>query len=387
MNHLHFSYPWIVSICKSVAYLVIVPIVGRKFMQEVCVDLARRAPWRERRVIPFLSFEYETSKHAVNRDVRKAVAVARIFGHPLRISYAQLCSEVMRVRSVNFAVIVWSSITTLGSFVAGSICVVYIVSHSPVLSPGYFYSTSKAVALGVCFYLTYRVADRESVRWQWATWDLDCLDECVAILIACGECRRGVGGILDVDRHVTNLCGCLGSFAMDGGGFRSLGKREALSWHLRQVQDDLLKSTDVLLQEGEISLEGVVERAATILDRICEQRWLRLLDLPETTDSDLASTPVAETRGGRDTWVVLGGSLAAAVVLGASGAVGLPLGTAVPAALVLALGPAAVWGSNRLNMSPRGLLHSMSGVLTSAPTNDTTDSQAEPESDARRDSA
>ncbi|MEU8033357.1 hypothetical protein AB0C13_32840 [Streptomyces sp. NPDC049099] len=375
MSHFDLNDPWVTTVGKSLAYLVFAPLLLRGLMVAICEKLHEAAPWKEGRLLSFLPYKIKADKFPIDRNVRKALAVARLFGHPLKVSHVTLRSEVTRAKSSQSALSVWFNVFPAVPLLLTFIFSVSVFATKPSFARDFVYLTAREIAFSIGFYFAYRAAFGATTKWMQENKDLASLDACVDALIACGKCRQGVGSIVEVDRYVTVLCGQLGAFAVDGSKFLDLRKRSALSKHVRQVQNDLLQATDVLLQVGPHALEGIVERVATILDRICEQRWLRLLDLLDAGASDSASPPTTDSRDGRDAWVVLGGSLAAAVTLGASGAFGVPLGAVVPAAVVLMLGPATVWGSSRLSMSPRGLLQSMSGALTSAPTGGAADSQ------------
>ncbi|GGO49420.1 hypothetical protein GCM10012287_26730 [Streptomyces daqingensis] len=97
-----------------------------------------------------------------------------------------------------------------------------------------------------------------------------------------------------------------------------------------------------------------------LIDRLIEERWLNLLDVPQTADDEVLQTSSPDpNEDRRDAWIVMGGSLLAAVALCIVTTLGVPLTAGIPAAFVFLMGPAVLMGSRKLGASPRGLLTSV----------------------------
>ncbi|MEU9537662.1 hypothetical protein [Streptomyces mirabilis] len=191
------------------------------------------------------------------------------------------------------------------------------------------------------------------------TSDLEALRSCFYLLHLCGELTKGQAKPLEIEKGTTTLCEELGDFATSIVHFPDPNRRESVSKHVSQVQLELMRSSGILLSDGAGGVPNVVKTVGTLLDRIIEQRWLHLLDLPDTGNPESVTRSPQNQVDRRDVWIVIGGSVAAALGLGAAASMGVPLAAAVPAALIFLLGPATLWGSRRLGMSPRNLLDSV----------------------------
>ncbi|MET9329690.1 hypothetical protein ABZX78_00375 [Streptomyces cellulosae] len=309
---------------------------------------------------------FKADKAGISRSARRAVAVARMFGAPLRVSYAELRAGIERVKVSQKALYTLANSLNRIAIAVASLFLVGATARSPTLDPEYVLVTVVGISFFFAGVVALKVADRESDTWIAREKDGPAFVACVNALSACGRCAQGRTGILEVEWHVAELARELGAFASNGGRFSNVGRKQDMSRHVAQVQKELLMMTGKLLEEGPAALSDVVERLAMVLDRMWEQRWLRLLDGLDCNEDESVSTTEREPQDKRDAWIVLGGALAAAIGLAVSGSAGVPLSAAVPAALVLMLGPATLWGSRRLGSSPSGLLQAMSGAFDGA---------------------
>ncbi|MGW1894038.1 hypothetical protein ACWCP6_27870 [Streptomyces sp. NPDC002004] len=177
-----------------------------------------------------------------------------------------------------------------------------------------------------------------------------------ALLVAYGrdDAVRGVNA------GVSEICRVLEEYAAQDAAFPAEGQRQAVSAHVMQVRRALVAAANGLLRDGRDALPGLVRTVSTLLDRLVAERWLALLDLEEPSAAadadDLASGPTEERR---DRLVVLAGSMLAAGGLATAAAFGVPLGAAVPGALVFLLGPAMMWGGKGLRPSAHRMFASL----------------------------
>ncbi|MFI9810460.1 hypothetical protein ACIHEJ_40400 [Streptomyces sp. NPDC052301] len=182
------------------------------------------------------------------------------------------------------------------------------------------------------------------------------------LLRSCWKAGEGSLPLLALDQQVTRFSNRLGWFAQYGvAGER---RRSALRPHLARVQHTLETQMSKVLRDGPDALPQLVRLLSTLLDRSVQGRWMGLLDevdLPEET----AGVDTADEEG-NDRWVVLGGGAAAAVIVVAAVAAGLPASAVAPAALTALIGPAVMWGSQKLE-SARQYQQTMRASLNGAP--------------------
>lgn len=210
----------------------------------------------------------------------------------------------------------------------------------------------------------------EQARRQWFRQSSDhrALIACAELLSNCKAVIRRGPVILGANLDVAYLCRALETFSGEKIVFRVEAQREEVCAHTAAVCRELVGVSGGLLRDGPEAAAHFATTLSTLLDRLVAERWLRLLDVDEQ------GTP-GDARGGdreareRDGWVVVGGSLAAAVGLGTSATLGVPLTAAVPGALIFLLGPAMLWGSKRLRPSARQVLTSVEGGLRGASAN------------------
>ncbi|MFD8784525.1 hypothetical protein [Kitasatospora sp. NPDC059599] len=164
------------------------------------------------------------------------------------------------------------------------------------------------------------------------------------LLRKCQEASVGTLPLLELDRHVARHTNRLGWFATYGVDRER--RRTALRPHIAGVQQALEREMSTVLREGPDAVPCLARLVATLLDRSVQGRWMGLLD-----EADLPETPtelVTAREDRHDRVVVLAGSVAAVVIVAAATAADLPASVVAPAALTALIGPAAMWGSEKL---------------------------------------
>ncbi|MFI8460452.1 hypothetical protein [Kitasatospora sp. NPDC085464] len=170
------------------------------------------------------------------------------------------------------------------------------------------------------------------------------------LLRKCQEAADGTIPLLELDRHVTRHTNRLGWFAAYGVDREQ--RRNALRPHIAGVQQALEREMSNALRDGPEAVPRLARLVATLLDRSVQGRWMGLLD-----EADLPEAPgdlVTAREGRHDRAVVLAGSVAAVLIVGAATAADLPASVVAPAALTALIGPAVMWGSEKLG-TPREL--------------------------------
>ncbi|MER7765788.1 hypothetical protein [Kitasatospora sp. NPDC096140] len=168
------------------------------------------------------------------------------------------------------------------------------------------------------------------------------------LLRKCQEAADGTIPLLELDRHVTRHTNRLGWFAEYGVDREQ--RRKALRPHIAGVQQALEREMSNALRDGPEAVPRLARLVATLLDRSVQGRWMGLLD-----EADLPETPadlVTARESRHDRAVVLAGSVAAVLIVGAATAADLPASVVAPAALTALIGPAVMWGSEKLG-TPR----------------------------------
>ncbi|MFE0520783.1 hypothetical protein [Streptomyces sp. NPDC058954] len=368
----NLNISWVATVLLSVAYLLGLPFFAHLVATAYLRYIRQEEPWIKGKAfifLPILSFKFPIDERKVGVDARKASAVSRFYGASIGVPQAKFRSElansVRLIESLDLAAITsWVIFYLAGAF--GGLYLWPDISLKKVdASWNLLYEISRSAAVFFAGAVACRKAFFASKKWPYIYSDYYVIRSCALALEECHACTRGNSTILAVEKAVGRLSSDLGDFANAGGRFSDRQKSENLSRHVAQVQDELRRVTDVLLKEGSAGLSGVVECLSTLASRACEQRWFCLLDLPEPGDEGSpASTRSSQDR--RDAWIVVGGAVAAAALLGVSSVAGLPFTATGPAALVLAIAPAVAWGSNSLKVSPAGLLRSVSSSIASS---------------------
>ncbi|WP_158711507.1 hypothetical protein [Streptomyces xylophagus] len=186
------------------------------------------------------------------------------------------------------------------------------------------------------------------------------------IFIALNECYsslKGEGGVLAIDDRVRRICGELADFSQEKWAVADPERFELVARHVGAVQKELRAVAAELLRGSPGAMPKFVRLQFVLLDRLIDERWMALLDVFEEPASELISSPeVRENR--RDTWIIIAGATVAAIGIGAAATLGVPTAAAVPAALVFLLGPATLWGSKRLNLTPGAFIGTLRGAVT-----------------------
>ncbi|MFB7122325.1 hypothetical protein [Kitasatospora sp. NPDC056273] len=185
--------------------------------------------------------------------------------------------------------------------------------------------------------------------------------ELAKLLRRCQQAADGTLPLLELDRHVTRYTNRLGWFAAYGVDRER--RRDTLRPHIAKVQQALEREASNVLRDGPAAVPGLARLVATLLDRSVQGRWMGLLD-----EADLPPEPVDLVAGREDRHdrlVVLVGSIAAAGIVGAAAFADLPASVVAPAALTALIGPAVMWGSEKLS-GTRRLFDAQTAGLSSA---------------------
>ncbi|GAA2813538.1 hypothetical protein GCM10010441_42810 [Kitasatospora paracochleata] len=164
------------------------------------------------------------------------------------------------------------------------------------------------------------------------------------LLRDCSAAAAGGLALLELDQRVARYTNQLGWFAAYGVDRER--RRAALQPHIARVQLAVETEMSNVLRDGPDAVPRLARLLATLLDRSVQGRWMGLL---EESDLPTERTELVAPRGDRhDRWVLLGGSVAAAAVMGTAIVAGLPAAAVAPAALTALIGPAVMWGSDKL---------------------------------------
>ncbi|MGW1034287.1 hypothetical protein ACWD4Z_19115 [Streptomyces antibioticus] len=341
--------------------LVLTPIAAYLYAQFVARIISRVTPWEKGRVYPFLPFRVRVDEGLIRRRVRRAVAVCRANGTPLSVSWQNLSRAFRQARVVYDGM---NSLTSNLQLLVQVLVVGFMSYHlyesdgGRGFTPENLYNSSWTLGALLSWIVFSARIMRAKGEWRRKTADQEALRSCIYVLHLCGEVIRGKVRILEVEEAVTMLCGELGDFSSSSPSFSDQRRKESVTAHVSLVQQELMESSGVLLSAGSPGLSRLIERVGTLVERLIEQRWLCLLDLPEGVSVEAVTLSSEEKIDRKDAWIVIGGSMLAAIGLGAAVSMGVPLVAAAPAALVFLLGPATLWGSKRLGISPRNFLDS-----------------------------
>ncbi|SFS73372.1 hypothetical protein SAMN04487982_103210 [Streptomyces sp. ok210] len=353
---------WLRVILESIFYLTALPLMVGLQVNIACRRLSSSTPWKEGRIFPFLSIKVRVDEEFNKRRNRRAIAVCRAYGSPLHISYKELLQEYEHARSCRDALRRLTSVvpllTTICGCGAAATYAIFTWGDHPNFDPE---GARELINVLVIIFSSWAATQRFETflrRWQKQNCDIEAIISCFFILHLCGDLVRNKARPLEIEESVRDLREELGDFVTSSEYFSEPSRRESVSRHVALVQQELMSSSGTLLTGGSLNVPGVVKTIGCLLERIIQQRWLGLLDLSDGAEPESVTLSPEDRTGKRDAWIVMGGSIAAALGLGVAAAMGVPLSAAVPAALIFLLGPATLWGSRRLGMSPRSLLDS-----------------------------
>ncbi|MFF9601170.1 hypothetical protein ACF1GY_02705 [Streptomyces sp. NPDC014684] len=353
---------WVRAIAYSATALTLAPLTAYMYAHLAIRVITTSSPWEKGRIYPILPLKVRVDEGFIRRRVRRAVAVSRANGTPLTVSQQNISHHFRRARVTYDGI---KSLTSSLPLLAQLLLVGFTGYHlyksgdHKGFTPENLYNLSLIFgALLSWLAFSYRIL-RAREEWRRKTADQEALRSCIYVLHLCGEVVRGKAKILEVEEAVMTLCGELGDFSSNSPALSDPRRKENVAAHISLVQQELIESSGVLLSEGFSGLARLIERVGTLLGRLIEQRWLCLLDLPAGVSTEGVTLSPEEQVDRRDAWIVIAGSMLAAIGLGASVSMGVPLVAAVPAALVFLLGPATLWGSKRLGVSPRDFLASV----------------------------
>ncbi|MFJ8022131.1 hypothetical protein [Streptomyces sp. NPDC096311] len=190
--------------------------------------------------------------------------------------------------------------------------------------------------------------------------DLGAIRRCFVVFEEAYQIVKGSGSILSLDDLAKKFSDELSSFARAKWGSAPQEQYRNVTLHITAVQHELRKVTDDVLMRGTEALPQFVRVHKHVLDRLIDERWMSLLDVPNSTEpSPSLIDPVDTKRDRRDSWIIILGAAAAALVIALGAAVGVQPTVSIPAALVFLMGPAALWGSKRLGIGPRDFMGSL----------------------------
>ncbi|MGC0339531.1 hypothetical protein RKD20_004565 [Streptomyces sp. SLBN-8D4] len=353
---------WARAAVDTAVSVTLIPILGLLIAQALCAFLSDKTPWRDCRIFPAIPFTVHSDDAEVRRKARTSSAVSRAFGSPIAISYKNLLQDARYAEGVRAALnALGSAILALVGLGMVAILVYFTVltPNDPGLTPRDVRDVGQAAGiLGAVVLFLLRLR-RGFGGWDRDLSDLTAITLCLDLLSHCWGIARGEEKLLDVEYYCSRLCARLGDFASSSNAFSDPERREAVLNHVALVQKELTLHSGRVLSGGAADLPGMVKVTGLLLERLLEQRWLGLLDLPDSGEIESTVRSSAETDPPRDGFIVICGSIAAALMMGASAAAGLPVAGMMPGALMLLLGPAMFWGRNRLGVSPRIVLDSI----------------------------
>ncbi|WP_326651555.1 hypothetical protein [Streptomyces sp. NBC_01750] len=206
--------------------------------------------------------------------------------------------------------------------------------------------------------------------------DLGAVRRCFLVLEEVYWIIKGSGSILTLDDLAKKFSDELSSFAKVRWSSATPEQYERVSLHITAVQNELRIATQGVLRHGTDKLPEFARLHRDVLERLIDERWMSLLDIPDATEANSAFINSTNTqRDRRDAWIVILGAAVAALVIGLATAVGVPPAASVPAALIFLLGPATLWGGRRLGMGPRDFMGSLRGSFGPPPQDASTLSQ------------
>ncbi|MGP2437660.1 hypothetical protein [Streptomyces sp. JW3] len=377
---------WPSTITVSAAALILVPTFFALQTANLLQHISKSPPWAEGKYFPLLPFKPHPDERFHRKRNRKATAVSRMHRSPLRTSREKLLSESMRAEQVRQAQRGFTYGSALAILMAGAVEAIYLAVRIPVeagLTPAVVRTSSFYLAVTLAAGVSVQQIQNYNRKWREQRADLSAVDSCLDLLGLCGEASRGTIGPLSISTEVAHLCDHLGIFATANRYLPDPTMRASVEAHVARVQRELVRRSEDCLSGGNAAMGGLVEAVGTVLDRLIEQRWLGLLDLPASDPPTSVSQSPRTHIDKRDVLIIMGGALAASVGLGAAASMGVPLAAAVPAALFFLLGPATLWGSKRLGASPRNMLDSLRTPVSDAGQPDPAQPDTRPDTSGR----
>ncbi|MDT0480339.1 hypothetical protein [Streptomyces doebereineriae] len=202
---------------------------------------------------------------------------------------------------------------------------------------------------------------RRAEAWRRESADVSAIFFGYSVLWISWDLANGKGKVLDVDEALSLVRANLGDFAAHSDYFADPERRDSVLRHVAAVQRELMKCSDRLLSDGVLALPDLVKTVGPFLERLVDQRWLGLLDLPDAADAESIVRSAGDRDSRRNALIIISGAAIAALVVGLATTVGISAETAVlPAALVSLVGP-VIWGGKSLGVSPRVILGSIMG--------------------------
>jgi hypothetical protein len=313
--------------------------------------------WRGGRVL--FVWPVRVDEGLCRRQARRMLAVVRYHGHPMGLTTAELAAALRHatrvqrtVRSTTNAVSLGAGIPVVAAFGA---VVWAMVAQAATYDIAVLMVT--LVAVYMCGAAVALQASRQSKDWARFVADDAAAVTCRQLLLEFADFARNDGSPVYVEYLAGRLCRELGDFVSTERNFPDKERSKQLKAHVAAVQQELHALTNGVLREGAGAVPAFAGAMSVLTERLVQERWLRLLDVADVAEDPVRTeTATQQEAAKRDGWIVVGGSLTAALGLGAAATLGIPLAAAVPAAVVFLLGPATLWGSKNLGWSPRDLL-------------------------------
>ena len=353
---------------KAAGYGAGAVLLGMAYLEMFLRVISRKMPWSRGRYIPLLPLKIRTNFKGRRRDVVRAVAVGRFFGSPPKSPHRDLMAWFSIVYSTRRGLAIYTSLLIRGL----SVPLIVWLLYSGIAGVSSF-EVNDAIGAAAYSYTIFAMLAWWRIfaiqrNWRRRIADLEAFGACLSILHRCGEKVRGgyKGGALVIDLEVTSLCRYLGDFVASPTFSLDGERRASVARHVAEVQRVLMEASAGVLASGNDGLATLVGKVTELADGLYEERWLRLIEIPDAPDSNAVTQSSDSSVDKRDAWIVVGGSVLAALGLGVAVALGVPVAAAVPAALIFLLGPATIWGSRRLGMSPKNLLESVRAPIVEA---------------------
>ncbi|WP_434593938.1 hypothetical protein [Streptomyces sp. A5-4] len=365
---------WEEAVSALLLWCIFTPAMLYMVIKILCRHAVLAESWRSPKIIPFLPFSIRLNATRPKREARKVAALSRYCGRVTESRISQLesaysASELAERWFLRNIILMFTAFTS-------GVVVLFLGFRGldPELAKSYKVTpeTTPYLAAGFSANIMLAVAAINYRRWEKIlsdrASDLKAIRSCFAALTACEALIRGHGSILAVEKRVGEISHNIARFPVANVSLSTDARLPTVLAHISAVQKELKRSSGEVLRGGVAQSLGLVVTLSTLLDRLIAERWLNLLDIDDSAETVAGlDTQDDIRRDRRDTWIVMSGSLVAAIVLGSVIAVGMPLAVGAPAALVFLLGPAVLWGSRRLGASPKGLLEAVETSLSESP--------------------
>lgn len=341
-------------------------------------------PWRHPVVFPLIPIPIPQRRRHVRTRVRHTVATLRFLGE----SPEKSTKSYIRAYKRADAVYVWFQ-RTLYLFLSGlliffGVSAAYTGTENPPSATSQKYSWSDlntfVIYGGVTIIgLTASLAFHFTMRYfAFLVADIGAIRRCFVVFEEVYQIVKGSGSVLILDDLDRKFREELSSFARAKWGSAPQGEYRNVTLHITAVQDELRRATDDVLTRGAEALPQFVRVHKCVLDRLIDERWLALLDIPDSAEpSPSLVDPVDTKRDRRDSWIIILGAAAAALVIALGATIGVQPAVSIPAALVFLMGPATLWGSKRLGIGPKDFMGSLRNSY-SAGTQDASSSSQSP---------